>query len=29
VAVNETPYAIFGPTPGLMKPTRTRARRAG
>jgi len=29
VAVNETPYAIFGPTPGLTKPSRARARRAG
>jgi peptidoglycan lytic transglycosylase len=29
VASNETPYAILGATPGVMKPSRTRARRAG
>ena len=29
VASNETPYAILGATPGFMKPSRTRARRAG
>ena len=29
VASNENPYAILGATPGFMKPSRTRARRAG
>jgi rare lipoprotein A len=28
VALNEHPYAILGATPGFMKPTRTRVRRA-
>jgi len=29
VASNDNPYAILGATPGFMKPSRTRARRAG
>jgi rare lipoprotein A len=29
VASNENPYAILGATPGFMKPSRTRTRRAG
>jgi rare lipoprotein A len=29
VASNDSPYAILGATPGFMKPSRTRARRAG
>jgi rare lipoprotein A len=29
VAANENPYAILGATPGFVKPSRTRARRAG
>ncbi len=29
VASNENPYAILGATPGFVKPSRTRARRAG
>ncbi len=29
VASNENPYAILGATPGFMKPSRTRVRRAG
>ena len=29
VALNENPYALLGATPGFMKPSRTRTRRAG